>query len=98
MQLFGKEKASGLWLLASGCWLLAMLFYAGSLSAQHTYIRTGGPTDYILDRIELKSGQFANDYFHTTLKSYRRMAIANYVDSLQVDQMNLSKADYFNLA
>jgi hypothetical protein len=97
MQLFGKEKASGLWLLASGCWLLAMTFYSGSLGAQHTHIRTGGPTDYILDRIELKSGQFANDYFHTTLKSYRRMAVANYVDSLKVDQISLSKADYFNL-
>lgn len=64
---------------------------------QHTYLNTGGLSDPILDRLELKSGAFANDYFHTTLKSYRRKAIANYADSFPVASTGLSKQDYFNL-
>jgi hypothetical protein len=66
--------------------------------AQHTYIRTGGLSEHILDRLEIKSGSLANDYFHSTLKSYRRKAIANYIDSFPINTTELSQRDYENMA
>ncbi len=65
--------------------------------AQHTYIPTGGLTQQILDRLEIKSGELSNDYFHSGSKSYRRKAIANYIDSFPVSKIALSKQDYFNM-
>lgn len=66
--------------------------------SQHTYTRPSGLTDHLLDRFEIKSGALANDYFHTTLKSYRRKAIANFADSFPVNIVALSNRDYVNLA
>ncbi|MDP1728048.1 MAG: hypothetical protein Q8M15_14780 [Bacteroidota bacterium] len=66
-------------------------------SAQQTYIPYGTLSNHILDRLEIKSGEFANDYFHSTLKSYRRKAIAEYIDSFPVNKVRLSDRDYFNM-
>ncbi len=77
---------------------LLFSFFSLGANAQHTYVRTGGLTDHLLDRFEIKSGAIANDYFHTTLKSYRRKAVANYIDSFPVNQIGLSQQDYSNLA
>lgn len=65
--------------------------------AQHTYIPYGGPSSHILDRLEIKSGALANDYFHSITKSYRRQAIAEYIDSFPVNRVGLSTQDYFNM-
>ncbi len=82
---------------------ILLLLFISSLQvntsfSQHTYTRPGGLTDHLLDRFEIKSGALANDYFHTTLKSYRRKAIANFVDSFPVNAVSLSTQDYANLA
>ncbi len=69
-----------------------------NLFAQHTYIPNGGSSQQILDRLEIKSGELANDYFHSAGKSYRRMAIANYIDSFPVNRVGLSPQDYFNMS
>ncbi len=76
-------------------WLLCPV---SNLYAQHTYIPVGGSTQQILDRLEIKSGELANDYFHSAGKSYRRMAIANYIDSFPVGKVKLSSQDYFNMS
>lgn len=73
-------------------------FWVNNALAQHTYIPYGGASNHILDRLEIKSGEFANDYFHSTTKSYRRMAIATYVDSFPVNKVGLSGQDYFNMS
>jgi hypothetical protein len=79
--------------------IVFVLFAPISLAfGQHTYIPYGGPTSHILDRLEIKSGQLATDYFHTINKSYRRQAIANYVDSFPVNKVGLSSQDYFNMS
>jgi hypothetical protein len=68
-----------------------------TLNAQHTYIPNGGISQHILDRLEIKSGELANDYFQSTGKSYRRKAIANYIDSFPVNKVSLSSVDFFNM-
>lgn len=70
---------------------------AFNAGAQHTYIPYGTLSNHILDRLEIKSGELANDYFHTTLKSYRRKSIAAYIDSFPVNNVSLSGRDYFNM-
>ncbi len=82
-----------IWVLWVGSTQLIQFAYA-----QHTYIVTGGLSDHILDRLEIKSGSLPNDYFHSTLKSYRRKAIANYVDSFPINTTELSNRDYLNMA
>ncbi len=77
--------------------LLCMLLTRGVFS-QQTYIPYGTLSNHILDRLEIKSGHIANDHFHSALKSYRRKAIAEYVDSFETGAAMLSKQDYFNLA
>lgn len=91
MKLFTQIKVA---LIAA----VFLLFGFAPLHAQHTYIRTGGLSEHILDRLEIKSGSLANDYFHSTLKSYRRKAIANYIDSFPVNTTTLSDRDYANMA
>ena len=68
-----------------------------NILAQHTYIPNGGISQHILDRLEIKSGELNNDYFQSTGKSYRRKAIANYIDSFKVGKVGLSSVDYFNM-
>jgi hypothetical protein len=68
-----------------------------NINAQHTYIPNGGISQHILDRLEIKSGELANDYFQSSGKSYRRKAIANYIDSFPVNKVSLSAVDFFNM-
>jgi hypothetical protein len=54
---------------------------------------------HMLDRLEIKSGRLADPgEFNTTAKSYKRSAIAAYVDSFDAVHIPLSKQDYFNLS
>ncbi len=78
---------------------ILIVFFAciQAIYAQHTYIPTGGISQHILDRLEIKSGELANDHFHSTMKSYRRKSIANYIDSFSVGKVGLSSVDYFNM-
>jgi hypothetical protein len=77
--------------------LFCFPFY-GALFAQHTYVSQGSLSEHILDRLEIKSGELPTEYFHSAGKSYRRMAIANYVDSFKVNKIGLSRQDYFNMS
>lgn len=80
--------------------MLVLIPFLGSefrLIAQHTYIPNGGISSHILDRLEIKSGELPGDYFHSTGKSYRRKAIANFIDSFPVSKVGLSSVDYFNM-
>lgn len=67
------------------------------IKAQHTYIPYGTLSNHILDRLEIKAGELANDFFHSATKSYRRKAIAEYIDSFPVNKIPLSNRDYFNM-
>ena len=73
------------------------LAFLANVYTQHTYINNGTFSTHILDRMEIKSGKIANEYFHTSNKSYRRQFIAAYVDSLIQSDLPLSKQDKFNL-
>lgn len=79
---------------------LSLLFisylFLTNLNAQNNYIPLGTLSEHFLDRFEILSGKLQQEY-HTTLKSYRRYAIAGFVDSFQVGLIPLSKRDYFNL-
>lgn len=66
--------------------------------SQHSYLPYGSISTHILDRMEIKSGHIANDYFHTSNKSYRRKAIAEYADSMNTFPFSsFSVQDVFNL-
>jgi hypothetical protein len=77
--------------------LIFLIGLVQSLKAQHTYIPNGGISQHILDRLEIKSGELANPYFHSAGKSYRRRAIATYIDSFPAAKVGLSSVDYFNM-
>lgn len=68
-----------------------------SLKAQHTYLPPGSLSEHLLDRFEVLNGKLDEAYF-TGTKSYRRQAIAQFVDSFPVAKIRLSKQDYFNLS
>ena len=57
-------------------WVL-ILFFQIKVKAQHTYIPLGQMSMQILDRLEIKSGELNQNYFHIHLLSY-------YLDSLPV--------------
>ena len=66
--------------------------------AQHTYIPLGQQSMHLLDRFEIKNGELNHDYFHTSNKSYRRKAIAEFITQLKDSTNNKwSKQDLFNL-
>lgn len=67
-------------------------------SGQSSYIPLGSMSYPLLDRFEIKSGRLADpEEFNTSTRSYRRDAIARYIDSFPM-QIPLSKQDYFNLS
>ena len=78
--------------------LTFIFFVSNNLIAQHTYIPFNPATNYMIDRFEIKNGTLNNDYFHTSTKSYRRQAIANYATEIFKNDSNISKQDQFNLA
>lgn len=66
--------------------------------AQSSYVPLGSLSYPLLDRFEIKSGRLADPLeFNTSTRSYRRDAIARYIDSFPM-QIPLSKQDYFNLS
>ena len=77
--------------------LLFFLIIISSAMAQHTYLGYGTLSNHILDRMEIKSGEIPNRFFHSATKSYRRQAIAQFADSLSINDSTLSSQDEFNL-
>ncbi len=73
---------------------LLVHFYAFS---QHTYIPLGQTSMQIIDRLEIKSGELNNDYFHSSNKSYRRKSIVEYLENLNDSNIQLSSRDKFNI-
>ena len=94
-----KGINSGVRLKIRSFLFIIILFYTGKFGiCQHTYLPQGSQSEHILDRLEIKSGELPSQFFHSTGKSYRRMAIANYADSFPVNKVGLSHQDYFNLS
>lgn len=85
-------------LLRHGLLSLFLVFSGLVVKAQHTYVPKGGMTDHILDRLEIKLGKLANDYFHLGSHSIRRQQVALFADSFPVTTVTLSGRDYFNLS
>jgi len=75
-------------------WIL-LLFVSASTIAQNTNAPLNNDYYHWIDRYEIRQKKFSNTFF-TTAKPYNRKAIANFVDSLQLD--NLSEVDRFNLS
>lgn len=74
-----------------------LVFVCGALFAQHTYLQYNTFTTHLIDRFEIKNSAINNKYFHTSTKSYRRQAIANYANELLQQDSGFSKQDLFNL-
>lgn len=77
--------------------IAAVIFICNSIIAQHTYIPFNPAMNHIIDRFEIKNGTLNNEYFHTSTKSYRRQAIANYANELYKNDSTFSNRDQFNL-
>lgn len=75
-----------------------ILFLAGFVAfGQHTYLPYNTFTTHLIDRFEIKNSLLNNKYFHTSTKSYRRQAMADYANELLLTDSNYSKQDLFNL-
>lgn len=75
-----------------------ILFLASFVAfGQHTYLPYNTFTTHLIDRFEIKNSQLNNKYFHTSTKSYRRQALADYANELLLKDSNFSKQDLFNL-
>ena len=74
--------------------ILTCLINTLHLKAQDTYQALGSLGNAILDRMEIKSGELNNAYFHTSNKLYRRKNVVDYVKAY--DTQLLSKQDLFN--
>jgi hypothetical protein len=77
-------------------WVL-ILFFQIKVKAQHTYIPLGQMSMQVLDRLEIKSGELNQNYFHSSNKSYRRKYIADYLGTLNDSNLQLSNQDRFNI-
>jgi hypothetical protein len=67
------------------------------INAQHTYIPNWGLSQHILERLEIKSGEIANCYFHSSVKSYKRKSISLFIENLKSKEVDLSNQDSFNI-
>jgi hypothetical protein len=68
-----------------------VLFLVGFTAfGQHTYLPINTFTAHLIDRFEIKNSQLNNKYFHTSTKSYRRQAIADY--RLQKPDIEITEA------
>ncbi len=74
--------------------LLTYLFSFNQTHAQDTYQALGSLSNAIIDRMEIKSGELNNAYFHTSNKLYRRKAVVAYAKNYPVEL--LSKQDVYN--
>jgi hypothetical protein len=77
-------------------WVFILLFQI-KVKAQHTYIPLGQMSMQVLDRLEIKSGELNQNYFHSSNKSYRRKSIAEYIETLNDSNLQLSNQDRFNI-
>ena len=76
--------------------LFTLILLSGYAVAQSTYAPLNPDYYYLLDRYEIKNGAFSPT-FHASVKAYERKAIAEFVDSNNLDSAKLSKSDQFNL-
>lgn len=79
--------------------LIFFLFGVGgitSLQAQSAYLPYNRAYYHLLERYEIKKGDF-NPHFNTGFKPYRRDYIATYVDSLTLFQHRVNLVGRFNL-
>lgn len=79
--------------------LLILLFALGStllVNAQSTNIPLDPDYYHLVQRYEIKSGQFASS-FHSNIKPYLRSDVAEFVDTLYATGRAYSKVDQFNL-
>lgn len=79
------------------CIILIFILLKNIIYAQHTYIPYNSFTNHLIDRFEIKNSTLNNAFFHTSTKSYRRMAIANFANSLIKNDSSFSQQDLFNL-
>jgi len=79
--------------------LLPLLAVFGNIlltSAQSTNIPLDQDYYHLIQRYEIKSGQFAPT-FHSNIKPYRRSDVASFVDTLYASHQENSRVDQFNL-
>ena len=76
--------------------LSSILLFCSNLIAQNTYAPLDKDYYNLVDRYEIKNGNFVPN-MHTTYKEYQRNDIVTLLDSLNQDSSNLSKIDKFNL-
>lgn len=76
---------------------LITVFHFSLVWSQSVYVPFNKDYYNLLDRYEILSGSFSPD-FHTTIKSYQRKDIANFVERIIDDStLKLSDRDKFNL-
>jgi len=75
---------------------LLLFCLSTSLLAQSVYAPFGKDYYNLIDRYEIKNGEFAPG-LHTSFKEYRRADITQLLDSLNQDSTNLTKVDKFNI-
>lgn len=77
---------------------LIFLLILASVTAfsQSTYVSPNENYYHLLDRYEVKSGQIS-PYVFTSVKPWKRSAIAQYIDTLDRQGMFTSESDRFNL-
>jgi hypothetical protein len=74
-----------------------ILLLSSAVFGQHTYLQYNTFTTHLIDRFEIKNSVINNKYFHTSTKSYRRQALADYANELIQIDSSFSKQDLFNL-
>lgn len=78
-------------------YLLLFCLLAQSVCAQSPYIPLNQDYYHLIDRFEIRQGQWANG-FHSSLKPYNRQGVIDLVDSVEANpNYQLSDTDYFNL-
>jgi len=76
--------------------LFSLFIFTLTAKAQSVYAPLNKDYYHYIDRYEILSSGLS-EKFHSSVKAMRRKDIAGFVDSLQIDSLNLSKADLFNL-
>lgn len=76
---------------------IVLILISIKVNAQHTYMPINSFSNHIIDRLEIKSGVINNEYFHSTTKSYRRQAIADFANNLLKTDSSYSRQDLANI-
>jgi len=77
--------------------IFILLFPCSMVFAQSTNAPLDRDYNHLIERMEIMSGTFTPG-FHTVYKAYPRKAIAEFMDSLQHSNLNLSTQDKFNIS